>query len=67
VKAAADVYAPLAGDVVAVNRELEGAPERINRDPYGAWLFKLRPDNAAELGGLLSAVQYQELVESEEH
>jgi glycine cleavage system H protein len=67
VKAAADVYAPLAGEVVAVNRELEGAPERINRDPYGAWLFKLRPDNAAELGGLLSAVQYQELVESEEH
>ncbi|HEX6828485.1 MAG TPA: glycine cleavage system protein GcvH [Burkholderiales bacterium] len=67
VKAAADVYAPLAGEVMAVNRELEGAPEKINQDPYGAWLFKLKPDNAADLDALLSAGQYQEMVDSEEH
>lgn len=67
VKAAADVYAPLAGEVAAVNRELEGAPEKINEDPYAAWLFKLKPAQAADLAGLLSAAQYQELVDSEEH
>jgi glycine cleavage system H protein len=67
VKAAADVYAPLAGEVLAVNRDLEGAPEKINQDPYGSWLFKLRPDNAADLDGMLSAGQYQEMVDSEEH
>ena len=67
VKAAADVYAPVAGEVVAVNRELEGAPEKINQDPYGAWLFKLRPDNAADLDAMLSAGQYQEMVDTEEH
>jgi len=67
VKAAADVYAPVAGEVAAVNRDLESAPERINQDAYSAWLFRLRPADAADLGGLLSAGQYQELVESEEH
>ncbi len=66
VKAAADVYAPLAGEVAAVNRELEGAPEKINEDCYGAWLFKLKPAHAGDLSGLLTAGQYQELVESEE-
>lgn len=67
VKAAADVYAPLAGEVLAVNRDVEGAPEKINQDPYGAWLFKLRPDNAADLNAMLSSGQYQEMVDSEEH
>lgn len=66
VKAAADVYAPLAGEVLSVNRELEGAPEKINQDPYGSWLFKLRPDNAADLDAMLSAGQYQEMVDTEE-
>ena len=67
VKAAADVYAPLSGEVVAVNKELEGAPEKINQDPYEAWMFKIRANNASDLTQLLSAAQYQELVESEEH
>lgn len=67
VKAAADVYAPIAGEVLSVNRELEGAPEKINQDPYGSWLFKLKPDNAVDLDGMLSAGQYQEMVDSEEH
>ncbi|HSD60710.1 MAG TPA: glycine cleavage system protein GcvH [Burkholderiales bacterium] len=66
VKAAADVYAPIAGEVLSANRELEGAPEKINQDPYGSWLFKLKPDNAADLDGMLSAGQYQEMVDSEE-
>ncbi|MBI2313602.1 MAG: glycine cleavage system protein GcvH [Betaproteobacteria bacterium] len=67
VKAASDVYAPVAGEVVAVNGELEGAPQKINEDPYGAWMFRLKPANPADLQGLLTAAQYQEQVESEEH
>jgi glycine cleavage system H protein len=67
VKAAADVYAPIAGEVLSVNRDVEGAPEKINQDPYGSWLFKLKPDNASDLDGMLSAGQYQEMVDSEEH
>ena len=67
VKAASDVYAPVAGEVVAANAELENAPQRINEDPYGAWMFKIKPANPTELQGLLTAAQYRELVESEEH
>ncbi len=66
VKAAADVYAPVAGEVAAVNEDLEGAPEKINQDPYGSWIFKLKPENADDLSGLLGAAQYQALVDSEE-
>lgn len=65
VKAASDVYAPVAGEVVAVNAELEGAPQKINEDPYGAWMFRLKPAKPADLQGLLTAAQYQEQVESE--
>lgn len=67
VKAAADVYAPIAGEVTAANPELESTPEKINQDAYAAWLFKLKPDNAADLGGLLDAADYQKLLESEAH
>ena len=67
VKAASDVYAPLAGEVVAVNEAVEAAPEQINQDPYGAWMFKLKPDSAADLDGLLDAVAYQAYVEAESH
>jgi glycine cleavage system H protein len=67
VKAASDVYAPLAGEVTATNAEVEEAPERINQDPYGAWLFKLKPDDAAAPETLLDAAAYQALVDSEEH
>jgi len=66
VKAAADVYAPVAGEVAAVNRDLESAPEKINQDPYGSWIFKLKPDSMDDLSGLLSAAQYQALVDSEQ-
>lgn len=67
VKAASDVYAPIAGEVVAVNGEVTDAPEKINRDPYGAWMFRLKPANAADLNGLLDAAGYQAVVDSEAH
>ncbi|SFM39114.1 glycine cleavage system protein GcvH [Nitrosomonas communis] len=67
VKAAADVYSPVAGEVVAVNSELESSPEKINQDPYQAWLFKLKPDNAADLASLLDAQGYEKALESEGH
>ncbi len=67
VKAASDVYAPIAGEVIATNGDVENAPESINQDAYAAWLFKIRPDNAADLGTLLDAAAYQALVDSEAH
>jgi glycine cleavage system H protein len=67
VKAAADVYAPLAGDVLAANADLDGSPENINSDPYGAWIFKMKPDNAADIDALMDAAAYQAVVDSEAH
>lgn len=67
VKAAADVYSPLAGEVVAANSELESAPEKINQDPYTAWLFKLKLNNAADLEKLLDAKGYQDALDNEAH
>ena len=59
VKAASDVYAPITGEIVAVNDALVSAPEIANSDPYGdGWFFKIKPANAADLDGLLSAAQY---------
>jgi len=67
VKAASDIYAPVSGEVVAVNGELDDAPQNINENAYEAWMFKLRPDNIAELDMLLDASGYAKLVESEAH
>lgn len=67
VKAAADVYAPVSGEVVAANGELENAPEKINSAPYGAWIFRMKPDNAADVAALLDAAAYQAVVDSEAH
>ncbi len=67
VKAASDVYAPVAGEVVAVNDDVVDAPEKINQDAYAAWMFKIKPSNPADLNGLLAAAAYQALVESEAH
>lgn len=58
VKAASDIYAPIAGEVVAQNEDAIAAPESVNQDCYAAWLFKLRPANPADLGGLLDAAAY---------
>lgn len=65
VKAASDIYAPIGGEVVAVNAELETAPEKINQGAYQAWMFKLKPADATELASLLDAAAYQKLVEAE--
>ena len=67
VKAAADVYAPVSGEVTAVNSALDSAPEAINAEPYAAWMFKMKPDNAADVGALMDAKAYQALVDSEAH
>ncbi len=58
VKAASDIYAPVGGEVVAINESLTDAPEQINADAFGAWLFKVKPANLGELDGLLDAAAY---------
>jgi glycine cleavage system H protein len=64
VKAAADVYAPVAGIIVDVNQAVIDAPELVNQDPFGAWLFKMRPDTAGSLDVLLDASAYQQIVDA---
>jgi glycine cleavage system H protein len=58
VKAASDIYAPVGGTVVAVNQSVADAPDSINQDAYGAWLFKLQPSDAGAINGLLDADAY---------
>ena len=58
VKAASDIYAPLAGEVTAVNADLPATPEVLNQDAYAAWLFKLKPADPAAVGALLDAAAY---------
>lgn len=61
VKAASDVYAPIAGEIIEINNALIDAPETINSDPYGdGWFFKIRPDNADDYDGLMDADDYQD-------
>ena len=67
VKAASDVYAPVAGEVTASNSAVESSPEAINQDAYAAWMFKMKPANAADVNSLLDAAAYQKLVEAEAH
>lgn len=59
VKAASDIYAPVSGEVIAINEDLSGSPELLNSDPYGAWIFKLKPSEKAELDKLLDAAAYK--------
>jgi glycine cleavage system H protein len=58
VKAASDIPAPVSGEIVAVNSAVTDAPEKVNQDPYGTWLFRIRPGNTAELAELLDAAAY---------
>ncbi len=59
VKAASDIYAPLAGTILEVNEELEDSPELINSDPYGdGWMFKMKLVDAGDMDSLLSAEEY---------
>ena len=65
VKAASDVYAPVAGQVVAVNATLAEQPELINTNAFEAWMFKLKPANAADVDVLLDAAAYQTNVDKQ--
>lgn len=70
VKAASDIYAPVSGEVVAINEDLEENPEAVNNDPYGdGWMFQIKLSDPAELESpeLLSADDYVAKVEEEEH
>ncbi|SIR56017.1 glycine cleavage system H protein [Pseudomonas sp. B10] len=62
VKAASDIYAPVSGEVIAINEDLGGSPELLNSDPYGAWIFKLKPSDKAELDKLLDAAGYKAVI-----
>ena len=64
VKAAADIYAPLTGEIAEANDALADAPEKVNQEPYVSWLFRMRPSDPAELAALLDASAYQKLAES---
>jgi len=65
VKAASDIYAPIAGKIIAINEELIDAPEKVNEDPYGeAWFFKMEVADAAALDALMDADGYAALCES---
>lgn len=66
VKAASDIYAPVSGEVIAINSVLEDSPETINADPYHeGWFFRLQPSDLSELDNLLDADGYQERCEEE--
>ncbi|KAF1007364.1 MAG: Glycine cleavage system H protein [Pseudomonas fluorescens] len=62
VKAASDIYAPVSGEVIAVNEELADSPESLNEEPYSAWIFKLKPSDKAELDKLLDAAGYKAVI-----
>jgi glycine cleavage system H protein len=66
VKAASDVYAPITGEVVEVNEDLEDSPELVNSDPYGdGWLFKIKAEDPEEVEALLDAEGYEGSIEDE--
>ncbi len=66
VKAASDIHAPVSGEIAAINEKVAGAPGSLNQDAYGAWLFKIRPDNPADLNSLFDAAAYRSLAESDD-
>lgn len=67
VKAASDVYAPVGGEITAVNTAVSDAPESVNQDAYAAWMFKIKPASATDVDALLDAQAYDALVASEAH
>ena len=67
VKAASDVYSPIAGEVVESNESLNDAPESINKDAYAAWLMRLKPANAKDVDGLMDAKAYEKFLADEAH
>jgi glycine cleavage system H protein len=61
VKAASDIYSPVAGEIVAGNTALAGAPEQVNQDAYAAWIFRIKPDDTGALSTLLDSIAYEKL------
>lgn len=67
VKAASDTYAPLSGEIIEVNDELEDSPEKINNDPYGdGWMYKIAIEDAEEIENLLTAEAYTDSIAEDE-
>ena len=63
VKTVSELFAPIAGTIEAINEDLDGAPESVNSDPYGdGWMVKVRPANADDVAGLLSADEYKVMI-----
>lgn len=62
VKAASDIHAPISGEIISLNQEMDSAPEIVNQKPYGVWLFKIKPASEeilnSELSALISLEQY---------
>ncbi|MCW3171468.1 glycine cleavage system protein GcvH [Shewanella subflava] len=66
VKAASDIYAPISGEVIAINEALEDSPELVNSDAFGdGWFFRVMPSDASEADSLLDAEGYQEVIDEE--
>lgn len=67
VKSAFDLYAPVSGEIIEINEDLEDAPELVNEDPYGkGWMIKIQMTNPDELNNLMAAEEYQAMIEAEE-
>lgn len=64
VKAASDIYAPVAGEIIAVNTAVVDAPETLNADPYNVWLFKIQPANLDDIDALLDAAAYAKAIDA---
>ncbi len=64
IKSVSDLYSPVSGEVIAKNSDVEGSPEKINKDAYGSWLIKVKVKDLTEINKLLSAEQYQEFCNS---
>ncbi len=64
VKAAGDIHAPVSGEIVAANAELADAPEKVNEDPYAAWMFRIKPSDPAQIDTLLDAAGYLKAIET---
>jgi glycine cleavage system H protein len=65
VKAVSDIYAPASGTVTEINQELSATPEKVNTDPHGAWMVKVKLSNPGEVKNLLSAADYEKFVAEE--
>lgn len=64
VKAASDIYAPITGEIIEANTAVTDAPDSINTEPYGAWLFKIKPAKLDDIDALLDAASYAKIIDA---